>query len=341
MPNCAYQHCVSMERFNDAHHNVVTTTTITDKSRYRILQVHVSLKTDRQLNQTNGVDKSKLMERMDNCVPRLRLTLIGSNALVCWLVTMAHVSSIYMALANETSFNHIHTNHHHAHHTQLISDPVLNRRHYFSHNPDIYSQNHVLPFAINCSVIPHQPSYIITTDLVPNSVSVLNPPSSATNLDSSQSSSPFKSSMNSINSNSMFKHTRSILSTNSYTVINNGSTVQNQSLIQNKLLSPSESTLNTINQTRNGTSKTDFYNSSWNIHLLWYSLFGVMISVGVIANCLIIATIISHKTLHNITNLYLLNLTASDLVSLLFNAIFNTIFMLNGHWPFGKVCQTI
>ncbi|KAJ6218861.1 hypothetical protein RDWZM_004673 [Blomia tropicalis] len=108
----------------------------------------------------------------------------------------------------------------------------------------------------------------------------------------------------------------------------------------NTLTTLTTTTSSTISSTivdhNNGTSKDNFYNSSWNIHLLWYTIFGLMITIGLIANLLIVATISGHKSLHTVTNCFLLNLTISDLVTLLFNAIFNLVFMLNGHWPFGK-----
>lgn len=93
-----------------------------------------------------------------------------------------------------------------------------------------------------------------------------------------------------------------------------------------------------VNSSDNGTSSaSDLYNSSWNVHLIWYSVFGVMIVVGLVANLLVVATISSNKSLHTITNCFLLNLTVSDLLTLIFNANFNLYFLLTGHWPFGRV----
>ena len=61
-----------------------------------------------------------------------------------------------------------------------------------------------------------------------------------------------------------------------------------------------------------------------------------MITIGLLANLLVMATIGGHKSLHTVTNCFLLNLTVSDLVTLLFNAIFNFVFMITGNWPFGN-----
>lgn len=77
------------------------------------------------------------------------------------------------------------------------------------------------------------------------------------------------------------------------------------------------------------------YFSPANIKLIWSLVFGTMIAVGILANLLVVATIGGHKSLHTPTNCFLLNLTLSDLVTLLFNANFNFFFMLNEHWPFG------
>lgn len=93
-----------------------------------------------------------------------------------------------------------------------------------------------------------------------------------------------------------------------------------------------------VNISDNSTSNSsDLYNSSWNIHLIWYTVFGVMIVVGLVANLLVVGTISGNKSLHTITNCFLLNLTVSDLLTLIFNANFNLYFLLTGHWPFGRV----
>lgn len=78
------------------------------------------------------------------------------------------------------------------------------------------------------------------------------------------------------------------------------------------------------------------YDHSWWITLSWTLLFSSMELFAVVSNLLIIWIISSQKTMRTIINLFLLNLTISDLFTITFNASFNFIFMLNGHWPFGK-----
>ncbi|KAH9420516.1 hypothetical protein DERP_000942, partial [Dermatophagoides pteronyssinus] len=75
---------------------------------------------------------------------------------------------------------------------------------------------------------------------------------------------------------------------------------------------------------------------SYNVQIIWSLIFGIMITIGLLANLLVMATIGGHKSLHTVTNCFLLNLTVSDLVTLLFNAIFNFVFMITGNWPFGN-----
>ena len=41
--------------------------------------------------------------------------------------------------------------------------------------------------------------------------------------------------------------------------------------------------------------------------------------------------------MRTVTNYFLMNLTITDLLSAAFNATFNYIFMMSGHWPFGEV----
>ncbi|CAG2174280.1 unnamed protein product [Oppiella nova] len=38
--------------------------------------------------------------------------------------------------------------------------------------------------------------------------------------------------------------------------------------------------------------------------------------------------------MRTVINIFLLNLTLSDLLTVSFNATFNFVFMLTGHWPF-------
>lgn len=45
--------------------------------------------------------------------------------------------------------------------------------------------------------------------------------------------------------------------------------------------------------------------------------------------------------MRTVTNYFLVNLSVSDLMMALLNCIFNFIFMLNSHWPFGSFYCTV
>lgn len=111
----------------------------------------------------------------------------------------------------------------------------------------------------------------------------------------------------------------------------------NCSLTVNKRVDLNGNVVSNSSSNSTGDSYADFFSSSWNIYFIWYSVFGLMIIIGLVANILVVATISGHKSLHTITNCFLLSLSFSDLLTLIFNANFNLYFLLVGHWPFGSV----
>ena len=79
------------------------------------------------------------------------------------------------------------------------------------------------------------------------------------------------------------------------------------------------------------------FHQPWEIQLIWSLIFGIMILFAVLGNLMVICIITTHRSMRTVTNYFLLNLTIADLVTIIFNATFNYIFMLNGHWPFGRL----
>ena len=75
----------------------------------------------------------------------------------------------------------------------------------------------------------------------------------------------------------------------------------------------------------------------WWIQFFWSILFGVMVLASIIGNLVVIWIVLANRTMRTVTNYFLLNLTIADLSIALFNAIFNFVFMLNSHWPFGQI----
>lgn len=75
----------------------------------------------------------------------------------------------------------------------------------------------------------------------------------------------------------------------------------------------------------------------WWIQLFWSLLFGIMVLVAVVGNLVIIWIVLANRRMRTVTNYFLLNLTIADLSTAIFNAIFNFVFMLYSHWPFGQI----
>lgn len=71
------------------------------------------------------------------------------------------------------------------------------------------------------------------------------------------------------------------------------------------------------------------------MQLFWTLIFAIMVLVAVIGNIIIIIIVLAHRRMRTVTNFFLLNLTIADLATAIFNAIFNFVFMLYSHWPFG------
>ena len=93
----------------------------------------------------------------------------------------------------------------------------------------------------------------------------------------------------------------------------------------------------------NATNNTSPYSQErpfiprWWIQIFWSLVFGIMVSVAVVGNLVVIWIVLANRRMRTVTNYFLLNLTVADLFTASFNAIFNFVFMLNSHWPFGQI----
>ena len=75
----------------------------------------------------------------------------------------------------------------------------------------------------------------------------------------------------------------------------------------------------------------------WWIQIFWSLLFAIMVLVAIVGNLVVIWIVVANRRMRTVTNYFLLNLTIADLSTAVFNAIFNFVFMLNSHWPFGQL----
>jgi tachykinin-like receptor len=95
---------------------------------------------------------------------------------------------------------------------------------------------------------------------------------------------------------------------------------------------------NTFNSSTNSSAITEGrpFIPRWWIQVFWSLLFGIMVLAAIIGNVVVIWIILANRQMRTVTNYFLLNLTIADLATAIFNAIFNFVFMLNSHWPFGQ-----
>ncbi|KAL7289374.1 hypothetical protein TKK_0016577 [Trichogramma kaykai] len=86
----------------------------------------------------------------------------------------------------------------------------------------------------------------------------------------------------------------------------------------------------------NHEDETKFILPLWR-QVLWSLLFGCMIIVATGGNIIVIWIVLAHKRMRTVTNYFLVNLSIADTTVSTLNVIFNFIYMLNSHWPFGDL----
>ncbi|XP_054160070.1 tachykinin-like peptides receptor 86C [Oppia nitens] len=102
------------------------------------------------------------------------------------------------------------------------------------------------------------------------------------------------------------------------------------------ITSPSNLTIVDDLDNNNGSSDQPLV-EHWYVVFLWSVIFCLMVMLAIIGNSMIIWIILSQKIMRTVINIFLLNLTLSDLLTVSLNATFNFVFMLTGHWPFTAV----
>ncbi|KAH9359754.1 hypothetical protein HPB48_021674 [Haemaphysalis longicornis] len=75
--------------------------------------------------------------------------------------------------------------------------------------------------------------------------------------------------------------------------------------------------------------------SAWS-QLLYALLFGTVVLVAVCGNALVVWSVVSHRRMRTVTNQFLVNLSVADFMTAVFNAAFNSVYMLESHWTFGE-----
>ncbi|CAG9864187.1 unnamed protein product [Phyllotreta striolata] len=71
--------------------------------------------------------------------------------------------------------------------------------------------------------------------------------------------------------------------------------------------------------------------------IFWCIFYSLMVIVATGGNLIVIWIILMHKRMRTVTNYFLLNLSIADALVSTINVIFNFIYMLYSHWPFGMI----
>lgn len=86
--------------------------------------------------------------------------------------------------------------------------------------------------------------------------------------------------------------------------------------------------------TLNGTTMT-FELPAWQ-QLSFIMCFSLIVLAGAIGNAIVIWIVLAHQRMRSVTNYFLVNLSVADMTTSMFNVIFNAVFMMHSHWPFGE-----
>eukprot|EP00914_Ancora_sagittata_P000290 GHVO01000807.1.p1 GENE.GHVO01000807.1~~GHVO01000807.1.p1 ORF type:complete len:387 (+),score=24.43 GHVO01000807.1:235-1395(+) len=97
-----------------------------------------------------------------------------------------------------------------------------------------------------------------------------------------------------------------------------------------------------LNSTENSTTSMNEDGSNpfimpWYISLLYIVAFVVMVLVASGGNLIVIWIVLAHKRMRTVTNYFLVNLAAADLMITILNTLFNFVYMLYSSWPFGLI----
>ena len=75
---------------------------------------------------------------------------------------------------------------------------------------------------------------------------------------------------------------------------------------------------------------------AWYFQLIYIVAFVSMVLVAAGGNIIVIWIVLAHKRMRTVTNYFLVNLAVADAAISLCNTLFNFVYMLYQHWPFGR-----
>lgn len=90
------------------------------------------------------------------------------------------------------------------------------------------------------------------------------------------------------------------------------------------------------NATGDATGGEESYSQEVWQKVFWICLFSLMVVIAFLGNSGVILIVLLNKQMRTVTNMFIVNLSISDILVSGGNVIFNFIYMLNGHWVFGR-----
>ena len=75
---------------------------------------------------------------------------------------------------------------------------------------------------------------------------------------------------------------------------------------------------------------------AWYFQFIYIVAFVSMVLVAAGGNIIVVWIVLAHKRMRTVTNYFLVNLAVADAAISLLNVLFNFVYMLYQHWPFGR-----
>ena len=75
---------------------------------------------------------------------------------------------------------------------------------------------------------------------------------------------------------------------------------------------------------------------AWYLQVIYIIIFVVTVVISAGGNIIVIWIVVAHRRMRTVTNYFLVNLAVADALISILNTLFNFVYMLHNHWPFGK-----
>lgn len=116
--------------------------------------------------------------------------------------------------------------------------------------------------------------------------------------------------------------------------LNNMFALLNDSFIYN---SNDSSVINLKNGSTQSEPEEDSYSLELWQRVFWSTVFSLMVIIAFLGNTGVILIVLLNKQMRTVTNMFIVNLSIADLLVSSGNVIFNFVYMLDGHWTFGRL----